>query len=305
MPIHVLHHGVVVQSIPLASRLTVGRAPGNDLVIHDPSVSGHHAVLYVEAGGTWVKDLGSTNGTFVRCDDAWSRVGRPIEATHGLRLRFGHTVEVDVDLVEATALGPLRLACPATGLSIGLTSDHTSVPGVVDAMVVLHGDGTASLARGESEPVPLRLEEPFDVDGVAFVLRRDADPTPATLKPEAAGFPYELTVSLEQGRAVLVDPVREARVELTSDTRVALLYALGRRWLDHGGAAGGAWLDDADAGLAIWGRAHRSQNANNYNVLIHRLRASLEKAGFERWCVEKRPGQARLRVADVCLSDRP
>jgi pSer/pThr/pTyr-binding forkhead associated (FHA) protein len=43
--------------------LRVGRSSDNDLVIHDPSVSSHHAVLHVQDGVVEIEDLGSKNGT--------------------------------------------------------------------------------------------------------------------------------------------------------------------------------------------------------------------------------------------------
>jgi cytochrome P450/NADPH-cytochrome P450 reductase len=43
----------------------IGRAPDNDLVVPDPSVSGHHAELRTSPGGYQIVDLGSLNGTFV------------------------------------------------------------------------------------------------------------------------------------------------------------------------------------------------------------------------------------------------
>lgn len=43
----------------------IGRVPGNDLLIPDPSVSARHARLRL-SGGVWtVADLGSVNGTVV------------------------------------------------------------------------------------------------------------------------------------------------------------------------------------------------------------------------------------------------
>ncbi|MEW6303900.1 MAG: LuxR C-terminal-related transcriptional regulator [Verrucomicrobiota bacterium] len=45
---------------------TIGRAQGNRLVLHSPSVSRRHAMVYGSAErGYWVTDLGSRNGTFV------------------------------------------------------------------------------------------------------------------------------------------------------------------------------------------------------------------------------------------------
>ena len=45
--------------------ITIGRAPGNDLIVEDADVSRSHARL-VRSGNEWVlEDLGSANGTFV------------------------------------------------------------------------------------------------------------------------------------------------------------------------------------------------------------------------------------------------
>jgi len=43
---------------------SVGRRPGNDIVVADPYVSGFHAVLTVSRDGALLVDSGSSNGTF-------------------------------------------------------------------------------------------------------------------------------------------------------------------------------------------------------------------------------------------------
>ena len=53
-------------TVPAPARvLRIGRARDNDLVLDDPSVSGHHAELHTAAGAARLADLGSRNGTFV------------------------------------------------------------------------------------------------------------------------------------------------------------------------------------------------------------------------------------------------
>jgi hypothetical protein len=44
---------------------TLGRVEGNDLVVDHPSVSSQHCEINVMASGVAVKDLGSSNGTFI------------------------------------------------------------------------------------------------------------------------------------------------------------------------------------------------------------------------------------------------
>ncbi len=46
-------------------RVSVGRLPDNDLQIEDDSVSSHHAEITYDGSAHQLKDLGSTNGTFV------------------------------------------------------------------------------------------------------------------------------------------------------------------------------------------------------------------------------------------------
>lgn len=45
--------------------LRIGRDPDNAVVLSDPTVSSHHAVVFLRDGAVVLKDLGSTNGTFV------------------------------------------------------------------------------------------------------------------------------------------------------------------------------------------------------------------------------------------------
>jgi pSer/pThr/pTyr-binding forkhead associated (FHA) protein len=56
--------------------LTLGRDPGNDIVINDPQVSRRHARIRRREDLTVIEDVGSTNGTFV----------------NGLRLTGPHTL---------------------------------------------------------------------------------------------------------------------------------------------------------------------------------------------------------------------
>ncbi len=60
------YEAAVLKEIPLKqAALTIGRTPGNDLVIDNLAVSGHHAKVYFEGDCFVVEDLNSLNGTFV------------------------------------------------------------------------------------------------------------------------------------------------------------------------------------------------------------------------------------------------
>lgn len=67
-------------------KCTVGRSEDNALVLADRSVSGLHAVLEDHGAGWTVRDLASTNGTWVDDQRIWSEH----RLTDGADIRFGH-----------------------------------------------------------------------------------------------------------------------------------------------------------------------------------------------------------------------
>jgi pSer/pThr/pTyr-binding forkhead associated (FHA) protein len=65
---------------------TLGRDPGNDIILRDPKVSRHHAEIVFERGFFVLHDLASANGTYVN-----SKRVRVAPLTHGAKLRMGNT----------------------------------------------------------------------------------------------------------------------------------------------------------------------------------------------------------------------
>jgi pSer/pThr/pTyr-binding forkhead associated (FHA) protein len=58
--------GAVIKEIPITKHeLTVGRRPDNDIVIDNPTVSGHHCKITMMGDLFFVEDLNSSNGVFV------------------------------------------------------------------------------------------------------------------------------------------------------------------------------------------------------------------------------------------------
>jgi adenylate cyclase len=83
----------------------VGRAVASDLAIQDPTVSRRHAELELTGAGVRVRDLGSTNGTFLNGQRVSDAVAMP-----GSRLAFG---KVDFEVLEESA--PTQTPGPAEG----------------------------------------------------------------------------------------------------------------------------------------------------------------------------------------------
>jgi pSer/pThr/pTyr-binding forkhead associated (FHA) protein len=58
------------QTVTISNAATLGRTPGNVVVVPDPTVSESHLRLVYRNGAWWVEDLGSTNGSFVNSQPA-------------------------------------------------------------------------------------------------------------------------------------------------------------------------------------------------------------------------------------------
>ena len=73
----------------LSSVLAIGRLEDNDIVIDDDSfISSHHARIEIRPEGSWVVDLGSTNGCYVN----GHRVADERSVRKGDRIQVGSTV---------------------------------------------------------------------------------------------------------------------------------------------------------------------------------------------------------------------
>ena len=71
---------------------TLGRAPGCDVLLDDPTVSSRHARLSPQGGRLLLDDLGSRNGTLLN----GRRVKAPSEVSAGDRIGVGPNVELEV-----------------------------------------------------------------------------------------------------------------------------------------------------------------------------------------------------------------
>ena len=88
----ILNQGMTGRTHELnVERTTVGRVEDNTFQIADSSVSSHHAEILLRGSDIVVKDVGSTNGTFINNDRITEAVLKP-----GQTLRFGQ-VELKID----------------------------------------------------------------------------------------------------------------------------------------------------------------------------------------------------------------
>jgi transcriptional regulator with GAF, ATPase, and Fis domain len=159
---------------PLGARVAIGKAPDNDLVLNDDTVSRHHCELVRMPDGVHVRDLDSTNGT--RVDGTRVR-----EATIGAGnvLRVG---EVEIALRPGAQRAEVMPSEKAEfGGVIGQSLSMRTIFGVLeriaptDATVLLEGEtgtGKDVLARAILSQSP-RSGKPFivvDCGAVSYSL---------------------------------------------------------------------------------------------------------------------------------------
>jgi DNA-binding CsgD family transcriptional regulator len=96
-------------------RVTIGRADTSDLsVTSDPELSRLHAMLEPIGGGDWcVRDLASSNGTFVNGERVWN--DRPLR--HGDEIRIGRTRVIFRSADATPDVTVTRTADPAPDLT--------------------------------------------------------------------------------------------------------------------------------------------------------------------------------------------
>jgi pSer/pThr/pTyr-binding forkhead associated (FHA) protein len=82
-------------------KVTIGRLAHNILQIDEPSVSSHHADLFLEKGRYHLRDSGSTNGTYVNGAQITNAILR-----HGDELRFGSVEGVFLSEAETLSQPP-------------------------------------------------------------------------------------------------------------------------------------------------------------------------------------------------------
>jgi hypothetical protein len=73
----------------------IGRDPDNDVVLADNSVSRRHALVSIRGGAFCVRDMHSSNGTYV----SGRRIGTDTTVQNGVRIRFGD-VEFTVEYAQ-------------------------------------------------------------------------------------------------------------------------------------------------------------------------------------------------------------
>lgn len=107
----VLTQSMAGRSVDLGERTTIGRVEDNAFQIAEPSVSSRHCEILLQGGEVLVKDLNSTNGTFINGEKITERVLKP-----GQTLRLGNVeLKLEVPGTPGAPASPSAPASPASG----------------------------------------------------------------------------------------------------------------------------------------------------------------------------------------------
>jgi len=285
----------------------IGRLPANDLVINDPMVSKHHALVWLEGDTLQVRDLGSRNGTLLNGE----RLQGSAALKPGDRIQLGPDTVLQIEAEEG-ADSPLM--APAylledldSGVCVPIGSDRLPIrpaeEGAEGATLLLFENGEVWVGQG-TEDHPVEIDEPFEVAGRRLCLRPGDALAGATASPVPERYPYVLVATLDGAtgpEAVLREEPTDRVHRVLAANRAILLYLLARKWAsDH--AAGSkrserGWVADTEILTGIWGRGARDEN--KLHVLVYRLRSEVKGAGFDPWFIEKRRRFIRARVLDA------
>jgi len=121
-------------------KTTIGRVEDNTFQISDPSVSSHHCEILMRGSDVVVKDLNSTNGTFVNGEQVSEKTLKP-----GQTLRLGQ-VEMRLDSDGAAAPG-----LPGASSASAPAPSSTPTPGgkkLDQTMVMQRGVSLDELEQG-------------------------------------------------------------------------------------------------------------------------------------------------------------
>lgn len=282
------------KTIPVPSRLVVGRAPSSTLRLDSGLTSSEHASLSWNGRAWELRDLGSKNGTYL--DTARIDPGKVLELEPGSMITFGDRAE-EWDLIDAGA--PELLAMDLeTGELIPSDSGMLALPDPeqLEASVYQNREGVYLVETAEGEAREVESEEVVRTASGAYrlFLPVESEGTPMVEPgPRLEDIALRFAVSLDEEHVEITVLHKRRKIRLEPREHGYLLLTLAR-------------ARDADRNLPLSQRGwiEREQlermlaiDENALNVWIYRARRQLlVEAGIDgaQGIVEVRPGKRRL-----------
>ena len=149
--------------LPAGKRLVVGRGLSSDIALYDPTISRRHAELTAGADGVLVKDLGSSNGTFVNGARVTTGRLQPEDAVTFGRVMF-HLKAPPAPVAAESAAAIVRQVVVTGGVPAGVTS--RDAPGAAGQLRVEAAPGETRQAMKLSMLLDIsqKLSGEFDLE---------------------------------------------------------------------------------------------------------------------------------------------
>jgi pSer/pThr/pTyr-binding forkhead associated (FHA) protein len=245
------------RELPLAAaRTTLGRRPENGIPFVDVKVSGVHLEIVQEGDSYVLRDLGSTNGTFLD-----GRKVTEVALSHGDRVKLGDNEFTFVDRrkdagLAAAAAAPARLAAPAGAKKgklaavLGLTGVVVVLGGAAAWYFKFSGAGNAPTSGRAAPPAPsgTLLAEDWsfeDAAATSALWTAELGEGFASRKGRAASGSFSLAASVSGGVCVAsrrqpieLAAARALRVTGRLAADEGALVSVGLRFLDAAGEGG-------------------------------------------------------------------
>jgi pSer/pThr/pTyr-binding forkhead associated (FHA) protein len=280
----------------LEAHNVIGRGTHCHLRLDDPRISNEQAALSWNNGGWHVRDLGSTNGTWL----AGERLAPGVDVALGRDAELGlGGPSLDLRLVDAGPPEPM-VTCLHNGAQSFGRDGLISIPDAVHpaAAIFRDLDGSWRLEQGDRVRL-LSSGAVFEVEGDAwrFSTPTEWQPTIRTQRLRLlADSTFEFDVSKDEEQVSLTVGLAHERVRMGTQTGYYLLLTLAR--LRSSELAAGLNSDDA-------GWVHREElmkmlrcSEQQLNVWVHRVRSRFSVTGFLDYAavIQRRDGSGQMRV---------
>ncbi|PWU19471.1 MAG: hypothetical protein C5B50_06410 [Verrucomicrobia bacterium] len=209
----------------------IGRAAANDFTLEDSSVSGSHCQLLVEESCVVLKDLGSTNGTFInrtQIKEAVLQDGQNIQLGGVSMIFYADTQSragvPTAPIISAAPLppasGPIRIATASSVPQPAATPPPIPASASSDTVRLARPPDQSRDREGAPTPSqpPVRVRLPTDQPTPPTASAKTADQTRPAERDEGAPTPSQPPVRV---RLATTQPPQPAA--LASDTPVAMV----------------------------------------------------------------------------------
>src|SRR3990172_10464237 len=205
--------------------LIVGRAVSSDVPIYDPTISRQHAQISVQNGGVLVKDLGSSNGTFLNGSRITEAVAQPNDVVMFGKVSF-YVREAGK---PAAAPKPATTGFPAPKPSAATIVRHLPVSAegdIISGKVKRLSLGTAAPAEAVEAAVVTREAKKLELlleISKALSRQQDVD----KLLESVVDFTFQV-MAVDRVSILLKEPAAEELLPRISKSRLGEGYASAR-----------------------------------------------------------------------------